>query len=115
MVPLSVLALLSGVAQALLTPWGLFRHYWVVFKLLLTVVATVVQLLTMPEISVMANVAARSVPNGDAAPGLEGQLLHPGAGLVVLLVITVLSVVKPRGLTLSGQPKQAAQRSSSRP
>ena len=35
-VPLAFASLLTGVIQSLGTPWGLFRHYWVLVKLLLT-------------------------------------------------------------------------------
>ena len=44
-VPLSLAALLSGVVQSLGTPWGLFRQYWVVVKLSLTLGATALLLL----------------------------------------------------------------------
>src|SRR5688572_23802580 len=35
-VPLAVSALITGVLLALGTPWGLFRHLWVVISLVLT-------------------------------------------------------------------------------
>lgn len=34
-VPLSLASLVTGVIQSLGTTWGLFRHYWVLFKLLM--------------------------------------------------------------------------------
>ena len=43
-VPLCLAALLTGIVQSLGTTWGLFRHYWVVTNLLLTVLATVILL-----------------------------------------------------------------------
>ena len=43
-VPLAFASLLVGLIQSLGTPWGLFRHYWVLVKLLLTVFATIVLL-----------------------------------------------------------------------
>ena len=43
-VPLSFAALSTGIAQSLGTSWGLFEHYWVVTKLLLTVLATIILL-----------------------------------------------------------------------
>jgi uncharacterized membrane protein YuzA (DUF378 family) len=46
-VPSSFAALLTGVVQAVGTPWGLFRHYWVLVKLLLTLAATVLLLVHM--------------------------------------------------------------------
>jgi hypothetical protein len=43
-VPLALASVLIGIVNAVGTSWGLFRHYWVVVKLLLTVVATAVLL-----------------------------------------------------------------------
>src|SRR5215208_6576209 len=53
-VPLAFASLLTGLVQALGTPWGLFRHYWVLMKLLLTIVATSVLLLHMGTVSSLA-------------------------------------------------------------
>lgn len=44
LVPLSFAALLTGLVQSLSTHWGLFRHYWVLTKLVLTVGATALPL-----------------------------------------------------------------------
>lgn len=42
-VPLSFASLLTGLALALGTPWGLFQqHYWILAKFVLTTAATVV-------------------------------------------------------------------------
>ena len=40
------------------------------------------------------------------ADGLGGELFHAGGGLLVLLVVQVLNVYKPRGLTRYGWRKQ---------
>ena len=63
-VPLSLASLVTGLVQSLGTPWGLLRHYWVVFKLLLTVVATGVLLLHTRPIQYMASVAAETALSG---------------------------------------------------
>ena len=112
-VPLALASLLIGVVNALGTPWGLFRHYWVLVKLLLTVFATIILLLHMPTVSYFAGVAAET----DSANlgGLRGELLHAGGGLLVLLVTTTLSVYKPRGMTRYGWRKQHEQRTVSQP
>jgi hypothetical protein len=60
LVPSSFAAVLTGVVQAVGTPWGLFKHYWVVVKLLLTVAATVLLLVHMQPISYLAEVAAKA-------------------------------------------------------
>ncbi|MGH8546922.1 MAG: DUF2269 domain-containing protein [Gammaproteobacteria bacterium] len=113
LVPLSLASLLIGIVQSLGTPWGLFRHYWVLMKLLLTVFATIILLLHMPTVSYFAGLAAET----DSANlgGLRGELLHAGGGLLALLVNTTLSVYKPRGMTPYGRRKQHEQRALSQP
>src|SRR5882757_1811341 len=39
-VPLAFASLLTGIVQSLGTEWGLFRHYWVLTKLAITLLAT---------------------------------------------------------------------------
>jgi hypothetical protein len=107
-VPLALAALLTGLVMALGTPWGLFRHYWVLISLVLTILATVVLLLHLPTVSSLAEVAREA--DGAHLGGLGGDLFHSGLGLVVLLVITALNVYKPRGLTRYGWRKQQEQR-----
>lgn len=100
-VPLALTALASGLVMSLSSGWGLFRHYWVVLSLILTVLATGVTVLHMSDVSAAAD-AARA---GDLASlaALGGDLFHPGIGVVVLLVVTVLNVYKPRGMTSVGR------------
>src|SRR5437870_6493265 len=50
-VPLALAALLTGLVTSVGTPWGLFRHYWVLISLALTILATVILLLHMPSVS----------------------------------------------------------------
>jgi hypothetical protein len=107
-VPLALAAFLTGLVMALGTAWGLFRHYWVLISLVLTILATVVLLLHMPTVSSVADLARSA--DGAHLGGLGGDLVHPGLGLVVLLVITGLNVYKPRGLTRYGWRKQQEQR-----
>ncbi|MGH2435856.1 MAG: DUF2269 domain-containing protein [bacterium] len=112
-VPLALTSLLIGLVQSLGTPWGLFRHYWVLVKFLLTVVATIILLLHMPTVSYFAGVAAET--DSVSLGGLRGELLHAGGGLLVLLVNTTLSVYKPRGMTRYGWRKQHEERKVSPP
>jgi hypothetical protein len=112
-VPLAPASLLIGIVQSTSTPWGLFRHYWVLVKLLLTVFATIILLLHMPTVSYFAGTAAET--NSANLGGLGGELLHAGGGLLVLLVTTTLSVYKPRGMTRYGWRKQHEQRDVSQP
>jgi hypothetical protein len=107
-VPLALAALLTGLVMALGTKWGLFRHYWVLFSLVLTILATVVLVVHMPDVSRLAGIAAEA--DGARLGGLGGDLFHAGGGLLVLLVIQVLNVYKPRGLTPYGWRKQQEER-----
>ena len=54
---LSLASFATGIVQALGTSWGLFRHYWILFKLLLTAVATIVLLLKLGSISSLTDLA----------------------------------------------------------
>lgn len=110
LVPVSIGTVVSGVVLALITTWGLLRHYWVVISLTLTVLATAVLLLHMPEVSELTASAQRADASGLEALGSD--LGHTGLGLVVLFSILVLNVYKPRGLTRYGLRRQ---RERSRP
>ncbi len=105
-VPLAFASLLTGLIQALGTPWGLFRHYWVVVKLLLTVFATVVLLAKMQLIGYAARLAAdMTLPRADLREAGIQLVVHAAGGLLVLLVPAVLSVYKPPGVTRYGLAK----------
>jgi hypothetical protein len=106
-VPLACLAYLTGLVLSLGTPWGLFKHYWVVIALVLTTLSLAVLLLHMPSVSALAGLARTA--DDAAASRLGGDVLHPALGILVLLVVTVLNVHKPRGLTPYGQHKQAKE------
>ena len=104
LVPLAFASLATGIAQGLGTAWGVFRHYWVVFKLLINVVATVVLLSYMETFAVMADLAADPASEL-AAVRSPSPVLHAGGALVLLALATVLAVFKPRGLTPYGRRK----------
>ena len=98
-VPLAVLSLVFGVVQSLGTPWGLVRHYWVLVKLVLTLVALIVLLLQTGTIETLAALAAAGRIGPATLDGQMAMVIHSAGGLVVLLGATVLSTYKPRGLT----------------
>ena len=110
-VPLAFASLLIGIVQSLGTPWGLFRHYWVLVKLLLTVFATIVLLLKLQLIDYVAGVAAETtLSSADLHAARTELIVHAAGGLLVLLVPVALSLYKPRGVTLYGWRKQHEQR-----
>ena len=109
-VPLALASLLSGVISSLGTKWGLLRYYWVLIKLVITLLATLVLLVHLQPIELLAGEATRAAV---LATTLHQQRLllvvASGAALVVLLVLTAIAVYKPRGMTPYGQRKQFDQ------
>ena len=112
-VPLALASLLTGIVQSLGTKWGLFRHYWVLFKLVINVVATAVLLLYTQTVGLFAGLAADPTTGLDLlrAPTFA---LHSGAALMLLLGATVLAVFKPAGITPYGR-RRLARRTVSQP
>lgn len=102
LVPLAVASLLTGIVQALGTPWGLFKHYWVTISFAGTSFAFVILILHLPAVEDLA--AAAADPSTDVAE-LGGDLFHSVGGLLVLTVPLVLNIYKPRGLTRYGWRK----------
>jgi hypothetical protein len=106
-VPLCFASLVTGLVSSLGTPWGLFRHYWVVIKLALTVVATVLLLLHSRPITYLAGVAVETTMSTADHWQLRMQLVFDaGAALLLLIVNTTLALYKPRGMTRCGWRKQ---------
>ncbi|MFF9136680.1 hypothetical protein ACF09G_03780 [Streptomyces albogriseolus] len=116
LVPLSFASLLTGLVQALGSAWGLFRHYWVVIKLLINVVATVLLLVHMQVVGHVGDAAARATLSSGDLVGMRVQLLaDAAAALLVLIVAVTLSVYKPKGLTRYGWRRQHGSRAPQRP
>jgi hypothetical protein len=109
LVPLAHASLLSGIVLSLGTTWGLFRYYWVVLKLGITVFATVILLIYMGTFRQMAGVAADPVVDL-AVVRNASPIVHAILALVLLLAAAVLGVYKPFGLTDYGKRKFDEQR-----
>ena len=111
LVPLSLASLASGLVQSLGTPWGLFRHWWVIAKLAISVVATSILLLYTPTLRLLADAAASpSLADDQGLLPNASPVLHSAGAVVVLLVAAALSVHKPKGLTRHGWRKQQERR-----
>ncbi len=109
LLPLGVASLLTGLAQSLGTSWGLFRNYWVLFKLLITSVSVLILWTYLATFESMARRAAD--PRVDLALVQNpSPMVHAGAALLGFLIAVVLSVYKPRGMTRYGQRKQHERR-----
>jgi len=103
--PLAVTALTTGIVLALVTPWGLLRHRWVVASLWLTGLAVVLLVahINGDDIAELTNIA-----NDTSKPASSnlGDLPNAIGGLVLVSIAFVLNVYKPRGLTKRGKQWQ---------
>jgi hypothetical protein len=103
--PFSFAALVTGLVAALGSPWGLFKHYWVLTKFLVTAAAIALLLLHTKTMlpALMAQAAeASSVtqPAGSHHGGMDPKthLVVAATGTTLLLLFTTaLSVFKPWG------------------
>jgi hypothetical protein len=114
-VPLALASLVTGLIVSLGTKWGLVRHWWVLVSLALTVFATVVLLVETSTIAAYAAVAADPGATDVDLRGLGSTLVHSVGGMLVLLVVLVLNVYKPAGLTPYGWRKERMERRQLRP
>lgn len=115
LVPLAFASLLTGLIQALGTTWGLLRHYWVLFKLLITLFATIVLLMFMETFSILTDMAADpAMPTADVRAMGSFPRDHAAAAVLLLLAATVLAVYKPKGMTRHGQRTHRRLRTSRR-
>ena len=113
-VPLAIGSLVTGLIMSLGTKWGLFRHYWVLISLVMTILAILVLLMETQQISRMAEIAADPATSMVELRTLPNTLVHSVGGSLVLLVIQALNVYKPSGLTPYGWRKQQEQRAFKR-
>lgn len=105
-VPFGLASLLTGLIQAMGTKWRLFKHYWIVVKLFLTVAATILLLLHMQPIEYLAGIASETSFSTDRETGLRIQLIaDAGAAILLLLATTTISVYKPWGQIRPRQKK----------
>jgi hypothetical protein len=114
-IPLGLASLVTGVISSLSTEWGLFRYYWVLVKLLMTIPAILLMLVHARPVGYLAGAVAAAAFSSAEATGLRVQLIaYACAALLVLLAATVLSTYKPRGRTPHGPRRQAQRAGSSR-
>ena len=109
--PLSVVPLvLTGPLLSLGTLWGLFRHYWIIVKLVINILSTLILIVHMRPIQHMARVAVNGTLSSADRGGQIQLVVAAAAGLLALLAATGLAVYKPRGMTAYGWRKQYAER-----
>lgn len=97
--PLSLIGLASGIVQALGTPWGLGRHWWVLLKLVMTVLSIAILLLHLGPTDILAEAARHGDPTLALGRMRVQLVVAPSAALLVLATTAALGVIKPKGLT----------------
>ena len=103
-VPLAFGALASGLLQSLVTEWGVFRHYWIATKLVLSIIGVAILVVHMRgTVSGLAGMTPEALASASAEHLKLHLLVHAIGGLVVLLVTTALSIFKPWGKTPWGR------------
>lgn len=114
-VPLSIAPLvLTGPLLSLGTPWGLFRHYWIIVKLVINVLSTAILLVHLQPISYLAQATAEGTLSSTDRSLQIQMVFAAGAGLLALLAATGLAIYKPRGMTLYGWRQQYQTRVESK-
>lgn len=112
LLPVGLLALASGLLLGWGTRFGVLRYWWVVVKLILNIVLTVLVLVALrPSL----NEAARESAHIDASlldrlgQVSSGLMFPPIVSIATLLFATVLGIYKPWGRT--GRGRRAVGRS----
>ncbi|MBC7844298.1 MAG: hypothetical protein H7099_18445 [Gemmatimonadaceae bacterium] len=102
--PCSVGALITGAYKSWDTAWGVFRHWWIIAKIGLTCLGLTVLIKHLFTVSEVADaVSLTSFQTSGLRLERLQLLLHAIGGLLVVCAATVLSVIKPWGLTAIGQ------------
>lgn len=98
-VPIALLALLTGLVLSLGSPWGLARHRWVWTKFWLTLITASLSIFSL-----------RPGINEAAASGVAdiNLVIAPSVATATYLFITAISVLKPWGLTRRGRRLRAS-------
>jgi hypothetical protein len=102
LLPLAAGALLTGVLLGLGTHWGLTRHYWVLTKLVLTIVVATAAVVSLRPSLDQAAAIALSVPLAELPTVGIGRVgvgvtVAPAVALLVLISTVILAVYKPWG------------------
>ena len=105
-VPFSLATVVLGLIEALGTPWGLFRYWWVLMKFIITAIGTAVLLEHLKAISQVSSLAPTMSALTDYRDLRIQLVVHAVGGLLILLTATALSVYKPWGLTPYGKRLQ---------
>jgi hypothetical protein len=114
LVPFGSIALATGVLQAMLTQWGLVRHYWVLLKLILTSIATLLLIEHVTPVDILSKAASSGTLS--AQSWLRVQIIaYACGGLVFVSTAMTLAVFRPRGMTRWSSAARLARRAGQSP
>lgn len=98
--PLSLIILITGLLLGLGSSWGLFRYWWVLVKLCLSLIMTVLVFTSLvPGVNQLATLDLSAV-SADAVRASLGDLptqmlFPPVVSFLMLGIATILSIYKP--------------------
>jgi hypothetical protein len=99
-IPVGLLTLLSGLVLSLGSKWGLARHRWVYTKFWLTLITLTASVCALrPGVNDAADTVASGTPLVDPLDLVMG----PAVSLTAYVFMTVISILKPWGLTRRGR------------
>lgn len=98
--PLSLCILITGVLLGLGTPWGLLRYWWVLVKLILSSIMTVLVFTSLvPGVNQIAvldlGATSAGAVRASLGPLLTGLMFPPVVSFLMLGTATILSIYKP--------------------
>lgn len=114
----SVISVVTGILLACFTPWGLFTHWWVVIKLVLSLIVFLFAFtLTHPAVLRALETAYAHTGSGPLDVSDDGVPLAIFAPVLcsMLLVAAILSFTKPGGTVRRNGAKSTAHAEPNRP
>jgi hypothetical protein len=113
--PFAVLALATGLIQALGSNWGLVKYWWVVIKLVITTLLTIVVFLLLePTLHAAADIAT-GLSTGELDDAQRTRfVVFPALASVLFTVNAILGMYKPSWRLRSSQDDDARKVSTAR-
>ena len=101
-VPSAVLSLVSGLMLCSFTAWGLFKHYWVIAKQILTMILIIIGSVwlgpwTKEATSISAIERLQALQNPTYISIRNAVIVGGAVQTLLLVVIIIISVLKPWG------------------
>ncbi len=114
--PLALTALASGLAQGLLTSWGLFTYWWVTIKLAIVAVLTgVVLFVLVPALGATADAVTGPTPRLLGAAERLPLLIASATANTLLAAALALAIFKPGWRLRSSGPAAGHASSPAQP